>query len=49
MSATEVLKAVLSALNASWALGFQDRDLGFPRSRVVSGAVSKVKSLMKRR
>ncbi len=44
-----VLKAVLSFLKASWALVFQDRDLGFSRSIDVSGAVCKLKSLMKRR
>ncbi len=44
-----VLKVVLSASKASWALMFQDRDLGFPRSMDVNGAVCRLKSLMKRR
>ncbi len=44
-----VLNAVLRLSKASWALGFQDRDLDFPRSRGVSGAVSRLKPLMKRR
>ncbi len=42
-----VLKAVLSFLKASWALVFQDRDLGFPQSIDIN--VCKLKSLMKRR